>query len=195
MKVRLSKEQRIQVLNAQDVYMIMQQILLRENKIGRNKEHIWIVCLSNSNRILLIELTSLGTQKNSIIDPMEVFSFALQKRAAQIIMVHNHPAGSLNPSMQDRDITDRMYQAGKFLDLPIIDHLIITEESYYSFKDSGLLQKISKSRKYVIPYKKEEERIEKRKATEMAKILKKRGVAAALIAEASGLPREEIEKL
>jgi DNA repair protein RadC len=199
MKVRLSKEQRIQVLNSQDVYKIMQQILLRENKIGRSKEHFWVVCLSYTNRILLIELATLGTMKKSVIDPTEVFSFALQKRAAKVIMVHNHPGGSMEPSLEDKDITDRMYQAGIFLDLPIIDHLIIDEEKYYSFTDSGLLKKISMSKKYVLPYKAEEERIEKRgekkKAVEMARVLKKKGVDVQVIAAASGLPVEQIEKL
>ena len=138
----------------------MQDILLRENKIGRSKEHIWVVCLSNSNRILLIELISLGTSKRSVIDPTEVFSFALQKRAVKVIMVHNHPSGMFMPSLEDRDITDRMFQVGLFLDVPLIDHLIISEKEYYSFVDSGLLAKIARSRKYVLKYKQEEERIE-----------------------------------
>ena len=141
MRVKLTREQRIQVLNSQDIYKIMQQILLRENKIGRSKEHFWVVCLSNSNRILLIEMATLGTMKKSVIDPTEVFSFALQKRASKVIMVHNHPGGKMEPSLEDKDITDRMYQAGLFLELPVIDHLIIDEEGYYSFTDSGLLKR------------------------------------------------------
>ena len=65
-------------------------------------------------------------------------------------MVHNHPGGTMEPSLEDQDITDRMYQVGLFLDLPVIDHLIIDEEKYYSFVDSGLLRKMSKSKKYVL---------------------------------------------
>ncbi len=195
MRVKLTKEQRIQVLNSQDIFKIMQQILLRENKIGRSKEHFWVVCLSYSNRILLIELATLGTMKKSVIDPTEVFSFALQKRASRVIMVHNHPGGTLEPSLADKDITDRMFQAGRFLELPVIDHLIITEESYYSFADSGLLTKISLSKKYVLPYKEEEERIRKEKAVEMAKAMKKKNIDVKVIAEISGLSEGQIEKL
>ncbi len=195
MKVRLSKEQRIQVLNSQDIYRIMQQILMRENKIGRSKEHFWVVCLSNTNRILLIELATLGTMKKSVIDPTEIFSFALQKRAAKVIMVHNHPGGTLEPSLEDKDITDRMYQAGLFLDLPLIDHLIITEESFFSFVDSGLFKKISMSKKYVLPFKEEEERIRKEKAVEMARAMKKKGYDLKEIVDISGLSIKEIEKL
>jgi DNA repair protein RadC len=199
MRVRLTKEHRIQVLNSQDVYKIMQQILLRENKIGRSKEHFWVVCLSYSNRILLIELASLGTMKKSVIDPTEVFSFALQKRTSKIIIVHNHPGGTMEPSLEDRDITDRMYQAGLFLDLPVIDHLIIDEEKYYSFADSGLLRKISMSKKYVLPFKQEEERIFKKgevnKAVQMAKVMKKDGKTIEEIMRYTELSKEQIEKL
>lgn len=207
MKVTLTREQRIHILNSTDVYKVMQDILLRENKIGRSKEHCWVVCLSNSHRILLIELISLGTSKRMVIDPTEVFSFALQKRAAKVIMVHNHPSGLLAPSQNDQDVTDRMYQAGLFLDVPLIDHLIISEKTYYSFVDSGLFYKIARSRKYVLKYKKEEERLKKlgrkegekigelNKAIQMAKGMKKKGIAAKVIAELSGLAEKIIEKL
>ena len=124
-----------------------------------------------------------------------------------MIMVHNHPGGALQPSPEDTDITDRMYQVGLFLDLPVIDHLIITERKFYSFKDSGLLAELAKSEKYVLKYKKEEERIRKEgekaglkkgvklKAVEMAKALKKKGVDVKVIAEVSNLSIKQIEKL
>ncbi len=215
MRVKLTKEQKIQVLNSRDIAMIMQQVLLRENKIGRSKEHFWVVCLSNSNRILLIELISLGNGKKSIVDPTEIFSFALQKRAVKLLMVHNHPGGELEPSEADEDITDRMYQVGLFLDLPVLDHLIITETEYYSFVDTGLLLKLSRSKKYVLKFKQEEERLkklgeqkglkigveigrkegEKIKAIEMAKGMKLEGVDVKIIAKLSGLTEEQIEKL
>ncbi len=207
MRVKLTKAQRIRVLNSVDVYRVMQQILLRENKIDRSKEHFWVVCLSNSNKILLIELVSLGTMKKSLVDPTEVFSFALQKRATRLIMVHNHPGGTTAPSPDDTDITDRMYQVGLFLDLPVLDHLIITERKFYSFKDSGLLAELAKSEKYVLKYKKEEKRLkelgrkegEKRgalkKAVEMAKAMKKKGYDMKEIADVSKLSIKQIEKL
>jgi DNA repair protein RadC len=207
MRVKLTKAQRIRVLNSVDVYGVMQRILLRENKIDRSKEHFWVVCLSQTNKILLIELISLGTMKRSLVDPTEVFSFALQKRATRLIMVHNHPGGALEPSPGDTDITDRMYQVGLFLDLPVIDHLIITERKFYSFKDSGLLAELAKSEKYVLKYKKEEQRIRKegekaglkkgelKKAVEMAKAMKKKGYEVKEIADVSKLSIKQIEKM
>ncbi len=77
MNVRLTKAQKIKVLNSHDVFLVMQQILLRENRIERGKEHFWVICLSNSNKILLIELTSLGTASQTLVDATEIFSFAL----------------------------------------------------------------------------------------------------------------------
>ncbi len=199
MKVKLTKEQKIKILNSRDIFSVMQQILLRENKIGRNKEHFWIVCLANNNRILLIELISLGTVNNTLVEPMEVFSFALQKRAVKLVLAHNHPSGELKPSMDDKDLTDRLLQNGIFLKVPIIDHIIVNETEYYSFADSGLIDKLLRSKKYVLPYKEEEERFrkegEKNKAIEMAKEMKKDGKAIEEIMKYTKLSKKQIERL
>jgi DNA repair protein RadC len=153
--------------------------------------------------------------KGTLVDPTEVFSFALQKRASKLIMVHNHPGGTLSPSFEDKDITDRMYQVGQFLDLPVIDHLIITETEFYSFVESGLLFKLSRSKRYVLKYKKEIERITKigvkigrkegreegvkigatQKAIQMAKIMKKDGRKIEEIMRYTRLSKMQIEKL
>ncbi len=207
MRVKLTREQKIRILNTKDLYKVMQDILLRENKIGRDKEHCWVVCLSSSHHILLIELISLGTSRATLVDATEVFSFALQKRSTYVILVHNHPGGALLPSDLDLDMTNRMYQAGRFLGVPLIDHLIISETQYLSFEETGFLAKIARSRKYVLKYKKEEERLKKEgvkigkkmghleKAIQMAKVLKKKSVDVKLIALASGLSIAKIKKL
>jgi DNA repair protein RadC len=203
MRVKLTKAQKIRVLNTKDLYKVMQDILLRENKIGRDKEHCWVVCLSSTYRILLIELISLGTANSTVVNATEIFSFALQKRASYVILVHNHPGGALLPSPQDMDITNRMYHAGLFLEVPMIDHLIISETQCLSFEEMGFLAKIAKSKKYVMQFKREEERIKRegekagvlKKAMQMAKILKKKGVDVQLIAVASGLSIAKIKKL
>jgi DNA repair protein RadC len=160
MKVPLTREQKIRVFEVEDVYKIMQQILLRENKIGRGKEHFWVVCLSSMDRIMLIELLGLGTENATLVDPTEVFSFALQKQAKTLIMVHNHPNENLLiPSPADMDLTNHMYQVGKFLNLPVIDHLIINEKKFLSFAETGVLERLAKSKKYALQYKEEAERL------------------------------------
>lgn len=223
MNVKLSTEQKIKVLNCEDLVRIMQQILMRENKIGRNKEHFWIVCLANNNRILMIELISLGTVNSTLVEPMEVFSFALQKRAVQIILVHNHPSGETEPSEGDNYVTDRMMAIGKFINVPVLDHLIITETSYLSYLEVGLLDKIAKETSFDLTFKKQEEfnlememlrytieqnrqeaeeklakaqkNAELNTKREIAMNLLKNGVEIKLIVKSSGLTLKQVEKL
>ena len=114
MNVKLTASEKIRILNSTDIYDVMQKVLMRENKIDRNKEHFWIIGLANNNKILYIELISLGTIKSTLVEPMEVFSIALQKRSVKVILVHNHPSGELLPSEQDKDLTDRLQQIGFF---------------------------------------------------------------------------------
>jgi DNA repair protein RadC len=177
MKVPLTREQKIRVFEVEDVYKIMQQILLRENKIGRGKEHFWVVCLSSMDRIMLIELLGLGTENATLVDPTEVFSFALQKQAKTLIMVHNHPhENMLIPSPADMDLTNHMYQVGKFLNLPVIDHLIINEKKFLSFAETGVLERLAKSKKYALQYKEEAERLMQKGREEGIKIGIEKGV-------------------
>ncbi|MDF2455095.1 MAG: repair protein [Cytophagaceae bacterium] len=201
MNVRLTEAQKIKILNSDDLYSVMQQVLLRENKIDRNKEHFWIVCLSTSNQILMIELVSLGSVNATIVDPMEVFSFALQKRAVKLILVHNHPSGELTPSASDKEMTDRMLAIGKFIQLPVIDHLIISETYYYSFVDSGLLEEIERTSTYDLSFsqisslKEELNTIENRKAEAIAKSMLSDGHAIEVVAKHTGLTVGQVEKL
>lgn len=202
MDIRLTDEEKIKILNSDDIYGIMQKVLLRENEIDRDREHFWVLGLANNNRLLFIELISLGSVNKTIAEPMEVFSLALQKRAVKIILCHNHPSGELMPSDNDKDITDRLIQVGIIVNTEVIDHLIITEKSYYSFVNTGLLEELAKSTKYVPQYvlqkriKQEAKEIaEQNKAVEIAKAMKRRGVEDETIASDTGLPIEEIKKL
>ena len=202
MNVKLTEAEKIKILNSDDLYGIMQKILLRENKIDQNREHFWVIGLENNNRILFIELTSKGTINQTFVKPMEVFSLALQKRAAKIMLVHNHPSGELKPSETDKDITDRLIQVGIIVETEVIDHLIISTKSYLSFSDIGLLEQLKQSKKYIPTFelikeaKKEAAKIaEKKKAVEIAKELKRRETPIEDIAGITGLSIEEIEKL
>lgn len=202
MNINLSEEEKIKILNGDDLYGIMQRILLREEKIDQDREHFWIVGLANNNRILFIELISLGSVNQTLAEPMDVFSFALQKRAVSIILVHNHPSREVKPSDSDKDLTDRMIQVGYIVDTSVYDHLIITDKTYYSFRDSGLLDILSKSTKYVPSFELEkrlkeanDERATILAKSEMAKGLLNEGVSKEIISKVSGLPIEEIDAL
>lgn len=202
MDIELTQEERIKILNSDDIYGIMQKILLRESKIDQNREHFWVIGLENNNRILFIELISLGTVNQTLAEPMEVYSLALQKRAVKIILCHNHPSGELTPSDADKDITDKLIQVGLIVNTPVTDHLIITLNSYLSFKNIGLLEELEQSTKYVPKYelerriKKEAAEIaERKKAIEIAKQFKRQGIDNETIAIGTGLTIEEVEKL
>lgn len=199
MNVRLKKEQKIQVSNCTDVYPIMREILMRENKRGRNKEHFWVIGLDTANTILFIELISLGSVNKTVVKPMEVYSLALQKRSVKIILIHNHPSRTLSPSEADKDVTDHLIQVGKFLNVPVVDHLIISEESFYSFVESGLLADLEQSRKYVLKYLEVEEmkknHAQKEAKIEMARAMKKEGYSTEAIAKITGLKKSSIAQL
>ena len=200
MTIKITKEQKIAIGSAGDLYPIMQQILLRANRIDRNKEHFWLVALSAANQIILIELVSLGTGNMTIINPVDIFSLALQKQAASIILVHNHPAGTLQPSMDDISFTDRMVAVGKFLNVPVTDHLIITETGYYSFVNHDMLRtSFDLSFKEIDDLREGMEDAKEvitelmDKQREMARKLLKRGMSIEDVVEITGLRKEEIE--
>ncbi len=149
MKITLKNDKKIRVLSSLDIYTVMREILLLEDPNDRSKEHFWTISIDHGHTILNIELVALGSVNKVPVEPMEVYSIPLQKKAVKLILVHNHPSGMLTPSSGDKDITDRLIQVGLIMQVPVIDHLIITEESYYSFSDNGLLHELSKSIKYV----------------------------------------------
>lgn len=152
MNIKLTDKDKIRVSEPEDIVGIMQRILLRENKIDREKEHFWIVGMNNAGYILYIELISLGSATKTPVAPMNVFRVAVLKGAIRVIAVHNHPSGVMNPSEKDKDITDRLIQVGKILDIPMDDHVIITPTEYMSFRMTGLMARLEKSLKYVPPY-------------------------------------------
>ena len=202
MDIKLTNEDKIKILNSDDIYGIMQRILLREDKIDQDREHFWVIGLANNNRILFIELVSLGTVNKTLAEPMEVFSFALQKRAVKIILCHNHPSGELKPSEGDKNVSDKLIQVGIIVDTEVIDHLIISDKSYLSFKDIGLMDELKLSTKYVPKYVMEQrikkeviEIAERKKAVEIAKELKRRGTLNEEISGITGLSIEEVEKI
>jgi DNA repair protein RadC len=206
MNIALKPSEKKQVHSAASLYDIMQRILLRENRIDRNREHLWTISLNTANKILNIELVSMGSIKETIVEPMEVFSVPLQKRAVSIVLVHNHPSQQLKPSNADKDITDRLIQCGLIMHVPVIDHLIITEKSYYSFFESGLLKELEASEKYVPDYKlkermkKEIEEAVAQKAKEensraIAKTMKIEGYTVEEITKLTGLSKQIIGRI
>lgn len=139
MNVKLTKEQKIKVANSEYVFSIMREVLKRENRLSRQKEHFWVVGLNVNNVIAYIELVALGSVSKIIVKPVEVFSFAVAKKCESVILVHNHPSGDLKPSKVDIDLTRKLVNGSKFLEIKVLDHLIISTKEYLSFADKKLL--------------------------------------------------------
>lgn len=134
MDIKLGKNDKRYIEGADDVYEIMQLILRRENKIDREKEHFWIIGMNAAGYILYIELIALGTVRDVPVESMNIYRVAVMKNAVRVIAVHNHPSGRLVPSKNDLDITDRLIQVGRILNIDLIDHLVISTENYESFR-------------------------------------------------------------
>lgn len=125
---------RVQVSTSIDVY---EAIVPRFKDL--NHEEFWIIVLNRANKITSSHLVSKGGQAGTIADPKIIFNMAIENHAASLILAHNHPSGNLKPSQADLELTRKLRSGGKFLDIPVLDHLIITDQGFLSFADEGIL--------------------------------------------------------
>jgi len=102
-------------------------------------EEFWLILLRRSNEIIAELMVSRGGLTGTVADPKVIFGKALAFRAAAIVAVHNHPSGNIKPSESDRRLTRNLHQAGVVLDCPLLDHIIVSRERYFSFADEALL--------------------------------------------------------
>lgn len=113
--------------------------LVRPNLQDLPHEEFWVIMLNRANVVMRQEKISSGGVAGTVADPKMIFKHALEQLASSIILVHNHPSGNRQPSAADIALTKKLKEAGKFLDLPVLDHLIYTDRGYYSFMDEGIL--------------------------------------------------------
>ena len=137
MIVEIAEEKR-KVESPADIAKIMRAVLRSEHENDRMKEHFWAIGLNARNVIQYIELVSLGTLTASLVHPRELFRLAVMKSVNSIIIVHNHPSGDCEPSEADLEITHRLRKAGEILDVEVVDHIIISKNSFMSFKEEHL---------------------------------------------------------
>lgn len=102
-------------------------------------EQFKVMLLNRANKVLGILEISSGSSTGTIADPKLIFAGALKANASSVILAHNHPSGNLSPSQSDIDLTRKVREGGKLLEIAVIDHIILTRESYYSFADEGIL--------------------------------------------------------
>ena len=104
-----------------------------------NHEQFWIMLLNNANKVIKMEKVGVGGMTGTTADPKKIFKCALENNAASIMLCHNHPSGNVVPSNADKQITNNLVKAGQFLEIKILDHIIIGNDNYFSFADEGLL--------------------------------------------------------
>lgn len=131
---RMLKDKKSSILlSPKDVWGRMEDIR------GSKKEHFVIFYLDSRNQEIQREIISIGTLNASLIHPREVFESAIKNNAASIIVAHNHPSGSTDPSEDDTVISKRLSEAGKILDIEILDHIIVSKDEYKSMKELNLI--------------------------------------------------------
>ena len=104
------------------------------------REHFAILLLDTKNHVMSFPDISIGSLNASIVHPREVFRSAISSSASSIVLVHNHPSGDPTPSREDIQITKRLVEAGKIIDIEILDHIIIGDNKYTSLKEQGMLK-------------------------------------------------------
>ncbi|QJD79033.1 RadC family protein [Spirosoma rhododendri] len=128
------RPQRARITCSRDAYNEMLPHLL-----DKPHEEFWILVLNRANEVLRPVQISTGGVSGTVADPKLIFRHALEQLASGLILFHNHPSGNLTPSQADKDLTRRLKDAGRLLDIPVLDHLIFTDKAYYSFADEGIL--------------------------------------------------------
>ena len=127
--------QRQKISNSQGAYEILTN-LFPENTMDYRETFI-VLYLNRANQVLGYSVISQGGTSNTIVDIKMVIQTALLANASCIMLAHNHPSGNLRPSSDDNRITNRIIEAARLFDITVLDHIIITNESYYSFTDNG----------------------------------------------------------
>lgn len=133
-RVRFTRTMNRKVQGARDVFEYMQGRIPDETK-----EHLFVLFLSTKNRILSHETVTVGTLTASLIHPREIFKAAIRQSAHSIILVHNHPSGDVQPSNADKQVTSILKKSGDLLQIAMLDHVIVGNNDWFSFRDHSLL--------------------------------------------------------
>lgn len=130
----LGGQEKNKVTGSKDVYD-----LIKADLLDISHEEFWILLLNRANRVIKKAQVSQGGVAGTVADPKIIFKLALDELASGIILAHNHPSGNLTASQADLDLTKKLKEAGKLLDIQVLDHLIVAGQKYFSFADEGLM--------------------------------------------------------
>jgi len=130
----LDGREKTKVTGSKDAYD-----LIKADLLDISHEEFWILLLNRANRVIKKAQVSQGGVAGTVADPKIIFKLALDELASGIILAHNHPSGNLTASQADLDLTKKLKEAGKLLDIQVLDHLIVAGQKYFSFADEGLM--------------------------------------------------------
>ncbi|WP_430934938.1 RadC family protein [Saccharicrinis sp. 156] len=125
-------KEKCKITASRDIYDLMHPILA-----DLPHEEFWVVLLNRANKVLSTQKISQGGISGTVIDSKLIMKGAIDQLASSIILCHNHPSGNLRPSSHDVSNTKKLVEAGKVMEIPILDHVIVTDNGYYSFADEG----------------------------------------------------------
>ncbi|MCU4156509.1 DNA repair protein RadC [Carboxylicivirga sp. A043] len=127
-------EERSKIASSQEVCDIFQPILG-----DLPHEEFWVLMLNRSNKVIAKNKVSQGGISGTVIDVRLILKSAIDHLASSIVLCHNHPSGNRQPSEADTKITKKMSEAGRIMDIPVLDHIIVTDDSYFSYADEGMI--------------------------------------------------------
>ncbi|MEP7374639.1 MAG: JAB domain-containing protein [Chitinophagaceae bacterium] len=136
-KTKVKASERPKITCSKEAYKVLRQTW-DENKI-EFVEQFKILLLNIANKVLGIYEVSTGGVTGTVADPRLIFTAALKSNSVAIMLCHNHPSSNLKPSKADDELTAKIAEAGRFLDIKVMDHLIICKDGYYSYADEGVL--------------------------------------------------------
>jgi DNA repair protein RadC len=136
-KSKVKASERPQISSSRDACDLF-KLLWEEGKLEL-VEQFKVLFLNRANKVLCIYNLSSGGITGTVADPRLIFAAALRVHAVSMVLCHNHPSGALKPSKADVELTEKIKGGGLFLDIKVLDHLIISNESYFSFADEGLI--------------------------------------------------------
>jgi DNA repair protein RadC len=136
-KQKYKPSERPKITTSADCYRVL--LSLWNPSIMDLLEEFKILLLDRASRVIGCYEVSLGGFAGTVADPKVIFAVALKSCASSIILAHNHPSGNLKPSQSDINLTQKLIQAGKYLEIDVLDHIILTSEGYYSFGDEGMM--------------------------------------------------------
>lgn len=137
-KSKIKASERIKITRAADSYKVFKSIAEFNANI-EYKEMFYVMYLTKANKILSVAKLSEGGTSGTVVDIKILMQGAILQNSSAIIVSHNHLSGNVNPSNEDISVTKKIKEACKFFDIQLLDHIIITDESYYSFADEGII--------------------------------------------------------